>query len=52
MILLAVFLTIFATGWAFVVGVGMGGALERKKVLEDQQKDFQHLFTGPDDGEA
>lgn len=52
MIALAIFLALGGAFFSFIVGLGVGAGIARRKMLEDEHKGFQHLFINKDVGDA
>ena len=52
MIALAIALALGGAFFAFIMGLGVGAGIARRKLLEDERENFQHLFTNRDVGDA
>jgi len=52
MIALAIFLALGGAFFSFIIGIGVGAGVARRRMLEDEHKDFQHLFMNKDVGDA
>ena len=52
MIALAVLISLGGAFFAFMMGLGVGAGIARRKLLEDERENFQHLFTNRGIGDA